>query len=54
MAWIIKRSFAFNLYLGEDNKTVNSISEAKIYKTKKAALEATKDIKDSIEILKKL
>lgn len=54
MAWIIKRSFAFNQYLGEDNKIVNSITEAKVYKTKKSAVEATKDIKDSIEILKKL
>lgn len=54
MSWIIKHMHSFNKYVGEDNKVVNSISEAKEFKTKKAATEATTGIRTPLEVLKKV
>lgn len=53
MSWIIKETHSFNKYIGEENKIVNSISEAKEFKTKKEALELAKTLRASLEVLKK-
>ena len=52
MGWVVKHKYAFNKYLGDKGETVASIVEAKVFKTKKSALEETKDSTIEVEVLK--
>lgn len=53
MPWLLRKEYSFNSYLGKDETYVDSIGEAKEFKTKKSAIEYANMAKESLVVVKK-